>query len=244
VQGHECLVFFLGGIPQPDTNNPGKFLGMSGFSKNPTNPFLHPNMTGGANRNPPLFDFNAGRLQQTGDGNGMPAYLDSLNSSSTQPPQNYYTYFGNNNGSGYDPNDVNFVGTTGASPSAESDPLGSTSPIALTFASLQPLSGGITVRVTASPSPNPYTTGPTVGGTSLVYQNAQSFQIISAGTDGVFGVGGVYASSNTASPLTPEDATSPLAQSLLPVVLSNSSDPGLRTVERDNLTNFHNGSLE
>jgi general secretion pathway protein G len=249
-QGHECLVFFLGGIPQPqiDPNNPaqptGKFLGPTGFSKNPTNPFLHPNMAGGTNRNPPLFEFVAGRLQSQGLFNGslMPGYLDSLTNAQTNPPQSFLVYFSTNNGSGYDPNDVNFVGNPGLIPPpfAETDTLGQsfigTTPAMSLLFNVPGLQNG-----TSSPSPNPYTNN-LPAPTSVSYQNPQSFQIISAGADGVFGVGGIYGSTNpTASPLAAYPLSPPAPP---PQLVPNGADPGERTLERDNLTNFHNGKLE
>jgi prepilin-type N-terminal cleavage/methylation domain-containing protein len=56
LEGEECLVFFLGGIPIP-----GTVLGCSGFSTNPSNPAFHI-----ANPNtsiiPPFFSFESNRL--------------------------------------------------------------------------------------------------------------------------------------------------------------------------------------
>ena len=58
-------------------------------------------------------------------------------------------------------------------------------------------------------------------------------------------MGGWYNPNATTGSLIPEDSTSALQSSLgSAVTLSNSSDPGLRTVESDNLTNFHNGKLD
>src|SRR5208337_1568064 len=56
LQGHQCLAFFLGGIPQITASG----YGMSGFAKNPSNPFVNANVT--TNRQPPLFEFDSGRL--------------------------------------------------------------------------------------------------------------------------------------------------------------------------------------
>jgi general secretion pathway protein G len=239
MQGHECLVFFLGGIASPvfDPTNANVIgtAGMTGFGKNPTNPFSN-NLVGknmyNANRNPPLYDFNAGRLRvqvnpTTGFAvTGMPYYLDSINANVDQVangPSGFLAYFSTNNGAGYDPNDVNIV---------EADNLGSTAPnpISLTFQT--------NLGTTVSPSPNPYTTGFPSGVSSVQYQSAQSFQIVSAGNDGVFGVGGFYNTAPSANgTLAREDSGSNNA-------LSNSSDANLRGLERDNLTNFHNGTLD
>ena len=98
LQGHECLVFFLGGVPN---GIGGTVTGMTGWAKTPTNPF-----TNSPNRTPPLFEFNNSRLV-TNPMTGMPGYIDSLNSSTVVPPQNFFAYFSTNNGAGFDPAYVN-----------------------------------------------------------------------------------------------------------------------------------------
>jgi general secretion pathway protein G len=239
LQGHECLVFFLGGIPLRSLAGTTTVISMTGFGKSPTNPFTHSiqpaanvnNPMYSANRNPPFFEFNTSRLV---DGraalisgsppayfHGMPSYLDVLGTPQTVTGNNYLAYFSTNLGAGYDPNDVN-LGTD-----TDSNQL---SPIAVDFS----LTASVTSR---SPSPNPYTSTPPVlgaGVTSVTYQNGQSFQIISAGLDGQYGLGGMYSpdSSGSSVPLPPENG------------ISNSTDVGVRLLERDNLTNFHNGRLE
>lgn len=247
LQGNECLVFFLGGIAQPGPSS--NILGMTGFAKNPTNPFLHSlaptsgtNVMYSGNRNAPLFEFAPGRLRMN-TATGMASYVDSLNATNNQAAA-FYAYFSTNNGAGYDPNDVN---------ASESDS-NATSPITLTYLSNQTLSGG--GKYTSSPSPNPYTSGQTApfsasagqGVGNVAYHNPQSFQIISSGVDGVFGLGGIYNSSTTSSSVLPaEDQTSALGTAFntgTNLNLSNSTDGALRTVESDNLTNFHNGKLE
>ena len=83
-----------------------------------------------------------------------------------------------------------------------------------------------------------------VGSSSPVvsYLNAQSFQIISSGIDGLYGVGGQYAPPSSAS----ATSTNPL-----PLDATNDIDPGpggndttIRQREQDNLTNFKAGSLQ
>jgi len=238
LQGNECLVFFLGGIPQPSFDSSGNvsgILGVTGFGKNPLNPFSNsipptgsgttgpPSPMVSANRNAPLYEFNAGRLRLNTTTN-MAIYVDSLNGTNNQAAA-YYAYFSTNNGSGYDPNDLN---------SSEMDNNG-LSPLTLKFLAPQ--------GTTTSPSPNPYTTGPPFGVSNISYINAQSFQIFSSGTDGVFGVGGFYNTATTGGqPLpnyAPPSASPPAATD--PV---NSTDPQLRVFEWDNLTNFHNGRLQ
>ena len=61
LQGHECLVFFLGGIPLQTASG----YGMTGFGKDPTNPFtnnLNISSNYSNNRQAPFFEFNPGRL--------------------------------------------------------------------------------------------------------------------------------------------------------------------------------------
>ncbi len=227
LQGNQCLVFFLGGIPQKitDSNSGNVTVGVTGFGRNPLNPFSNNNPGNAmynANREASLYEFAPGRLGI--DPNGMGLYVDSMNSSNAQANA-YFSYFSNNNGSGYDPNDINDIGP------GETDSLASAQPLTLYF--LVPQS---TTATTSSPSPNPYTTGmPSGTGTSTVtYINANSFQLFASGSDGVFGVGGYYNanSAGAALALPPENA------------ISNSTDTSLRTLEWDNLTNFHNGRLQ
>ena len=90
---------------------------------------------------------------------------------------------------------------------------------------------------------NPYTsttTAPTTGVTT--YLNPQTFQIISSGIDGQYGVGGQYSPDATGEAL-PLDPNSNFPKGIyLPYV--NTTDATIRIRERDNVTNFHNGKLE
>ena len=87
-----------------------------------------------------------------------------------------------------------------------------------------------------SSAPNPYTSLPTVPNTGVTsFLNPQSFQIISAGIDGQYGVGGQYTPNTTGEAL-PLDTSVPDPY--------NTSDTTIRVRERDNITNFHNGKLE
>src|SRR5262249_41230545 len=105
LQGSECLVFFIGGIP---VQTPTAF-GVPGVSKNPTNPFMNSvigstNYSG--NRTAPLFEFAADRLVLANDASSnvgpagysasfIPGYVDTLNSQS--PNKAFYAYFSLNN---------------------------------------------------------------------------------------------------------------------------------------------------
>jgi general secretion pathway protein G len=258
LQGHECLVFFLGGVPLPAT--PGSAtstFSMTGFGKDPTNPFTN-SIVGSsmysANRQPPFFEFNAGRLfldptrldaaQHNVPGYrqcNIPGYVDSLTGTAPIPGTsvNFYAYFSAYGNGNYDPNDVNFP---------ETDPSGGVSPaIGLKYSVGFPVWTGqgnptqVLFNLDQSPAPNPYTTTLTAnnpGGAlpsgTVGYQKPQSYQIISPGADGLYGVGGQYQppSSSASIPL-PFDSANVI----------NTTDSNVRTREYDNLTNFKAGTL-
>lgn len=185
LEGDECLVFFLGGIPNPDAGT------VSGFGKDPLLPFTtqmasaNPRMRSD-NRTPPRFEFRADRLKDL-DGDGMPSYVDPLGS--TSRPYAYFSGYGNNQ---YDPNDVN-LGDDGL-------------PNARGFLAANPLVGG--TNTTLSPAPNPYTSNapiPPSGVTRASFLNPQSYQIVSAGADGQYGPGGRFSSTGTGDRLPGDD---------------------------------------
>src|SRR5271166_4042361 len=241
LQGHECLVFFLGGIPFQTASG----YGMTGFGKDPTNPFtnnLNTSTNYSNNRQAPFFEFNPGRLvlDPTNPYSALlptfpqiPGYLDSLGNTLGNGQINFYAYFSAYGNGGYDPNDVNFT---------EADAYGN-SPIGLTFNVTFPVPVGATITNTSvSPAPNPYTsalTAPFSGTIPLAttYLNPQTFQIISSGVDGLYGVGGQYTPNVTGEAL-------PLDPNLSNYVPSPLADNTIRVRERDNITNFHNGKLE
>lgn len=228
LDGHECLVFFLGGVPNHDgIQNGGTYVytlnGVAGFADNPLNPFLRENPLAGAagitpttDRVEPFFEFRAERLVDD-DLDGIPGYVDTLG---TGDQSRYFAYFSSYQGGGYDPNDVNLA------MAAEQAPVG------MGFLINYPVvdASGTVGRATVSPLPNPYTTGlPTpAGGSTASFKNPQSYQIISAGRDRLYGVGGQYDETNPTTRLT-----------------INSVAPGDdRVRERDNITNFSNGTLD
>ncbi len=244
LQGHEALVFFLGGIPQV-TSTSG--IGMTGFCKNPTNPFVGPNATGGGNRQLPFYQFDSSRLffdtsnpyagQTLGKAQlilpQIPGYLDSLGNATLTfnplAPINFYAYFSSYGNGNYDPNDVNF---------AEVDdqlngPIGMV--FKVNFSISVPAMTGV-ANTAGSLVPNPYTSTLTVPGTQApTFINPQSFQIISSGIDGLYGMGGQY-NPNSAAEALPLDTTAN--------VYFGTTETGIRVRERDNVTNFHNGKLE
>ena len=211
LQGHECLVFFLGGIPLPNpipTANgfpdPSTVtFGITGFGNDPTNPFTN-SIIGSpmynANRQPSFFQFNPGRLfadptnfSMNGNPPLMPGYYDTLNSG---PPnagsgtgQWVHTIAG-----GQGP--VGFYAYFSSYGNGNYDPndvnifeldQNLSGPIGLQYAVNFPTYQNTTNPPTAiSLSPNPYTTTVTIGTASgtVTYQNPQTFQIFSPGVDG------------------------------------------------------------
>jgi general secretion pathway protein G len=250
LQGHECLVFFLGGIPLQSTEG----YSMTGFGTNPANPFTNSivgNSMYGANRTPPFYEFAPSRLvidatNETAP--GIPGYYDTIGDTQLTPGGtvtnrrinyqngqiNFYAYFSTTGlGGKYDPNDVNFLAT-------END-------CYLTYYGRNVAGSTLNSRRTqglnpVSPGPNPYTNSTTFPPSGTVsYHNPQSFQIISAGYDGLYGIGGQYAPP-PATPALPIDATS-VQPSPLPSKNPNPNvEPAslgkLRDRERDNITNF------
>jgi prepilin-type N-terminal cleavage/methylation domain-containing protein len=246
LQGDECLVFFLGGIPlqDPATGN----FGMTGFGKDPVNPFTN-SVVGSAmysaNRQPPAFEFNAGRLFLDPNNpsvslNGMvipgiPAYYDNLGNAPPGPASttlNFYVYFSGYGNGVYDANDVNFQN--------EVDSVTGAGPIGLKYQHAG--------TIYPSVYPNPYTTTLTVTTNGTVtFEKAQTFQIFSPGLDGLYGVGGQFiapaAVNSTASlplPLDLNDSfTGPIGGTI-----NTLTDQTIRIRERDNLTNFQSGTLQ
>jgi general secretion pathway protein G len=239
LEGHECLVFFLGGIP----NQTGTVLGMDGFAKNPANPFQ--NSLDTTARYNSFFEFKGDRLIDD-DNDGIPGYIDSLDTS--QGSARYYAYFSAYGQNGYDPNDVNF---------ADPDPNGSTNALyrafRVNFGVLNPLNASIVGSV-GSFAPNPYTTSDPYPNTlvfSPAFQNPNSFQIISAGRDRSYGLGGQYLANSTGERL--PYPTDPNAHPNWPTgdVPSGASgwpgesvQAGIRLIEQDNLTNLATSKLE
>lgn len=251
LQGHECLVFFLGGIPYQ--NIPGNFS-MSGFGKNPANPFTNnissdPNLGGkpnpwySGNRDTPLFEFVNSRLVLDPNGtSGVPGYLDTLGNpaptGAPNAPINFYAYFSAYGNAGYDPNDVNFL-------PENYDTVNLVRPELQYHVNFPVPPAASPPTPALSPAPNPYTSvsSAAYNGTTYVsttFLNPQSFQIISSGVDGTYGLGGQYLPD--ASESLPYDTTPVPGGG--PYINNNILRFGIRISERDNVTNFHNGKLE
>jgi prepilin-type N-terminal cleavage/methylation domain-containing protein len=163
LQGYQTLVFFLGGAADPSGSG-----ARVGFSTNPTLPLdTSSGSLGAANRKGPYFDFPPARLQllpsdgQTQKNVPYPAFIDTYG---TMP----YLYFSASKSG----NDYN--STYNTSPPSNNNPY------------TGPQTGSTAAGTTFSVLPFQ------IGGTStsMRFANANGYQIISAGKDGMFGNGG------------------------------------------------------
>jgi general secretion pathway protein G len=284
LEGYQCLVFFLGGVPSFKVETTAlpvgglvSDFGMTGWGNLPANPFqittlvntsttpyTYTTVVPAPSRTPPFFEFKGDRLIVPANSlSGIPAYYDPLGDPLDPETTNFYAYFSAYGNSAYDPNDCNLY-TVKTSPISANRPL----PPYITptlpgfmenddvnsrmlYAPSLMFSNGTTTTdfsnntslVTKSTAPNPYTSTPSyrMSGAGVVkptYLNPQSYQIISAGRDGLYGWGGQFIANATEStlPLDLDPSTTPF----FPVTV----DGTIRNRERDNLTNFKNGSLE
>lgn len=241
LDGAECMVFFLAGLPGRVDGQPTT----TGFSQNPANPAISAlNTTLGANRTASMYDFRPGRMVDNypknnagGAGNGFPEYLDGLSGADSQP----FVYFSSYEGAGYDPDDVNY-----AEEGAKSDGTF----VAGAWTADSTISSGVGGKfykggtTIASPAPNPYTNGsalPATGTTNPEFVNKSTFQIISAGFDNQFGIGGTYkATGGEVLPYATNQGAVYESGALSTATLGAS----IRERERDNLTNFKGGRLD
>jgi len=212
----ECLLFFLGGVMDDAAIGPGQVP--RGFAKNPVNPFAPPNDTvnpgGGTvvalatNREGPFFEFaDINRIKDI-DKNGINEWYDPL---PNQP--NPYLYFSAYEGRGYNLGELP-VQNAGANYFFIHDFYRVSSVAATQANGLLP---------PAVPSATP------TGSQTLPGQKPQSWQIISPGYDGVFGVGGIFNLS--------------LLNSGLIAGFDNAGNPIYDVAAYDNLTNFNGGRL-
>jgi general secretion pathway protein G len=181
LEGDECLVFFLGGIPVPSQQSAGNGAhpGVLGFASNPANP-ADPTST---SRIGPFFEFDTNRLvalRASGPGHHYYSYLDNYGLSDgfgkllAGVPYLYFSSYKSRNGyNRYFSVDNNSDCTTfGVWPYIQSGPAAS-----------------------APSSP-------------IMYLKPNSFQIISAGADVTFGpgtppTGGVFWTPSTAAAMYP-----------------------------------------
>ena len=212
LEGHECLMFFLGGIPIND----GETISMAGFDKNPSRPFtsatlLAPTNMRSDNRNLPLHEFKSNQIVDL-DNDGIPGYVDTFNSGNATRYLAYFSAYGNN---GYDPNDEN------GEISVETNDAGQ--PVGRSFR----VNVGTGNNAILSPAPNPYTSNDPISANRAQFQKPSSFQILSAGGDGLYGPGGRY-DAGTGDNL-PSDTV---------------VTPDQRLSEKDNVSNFATSRLD
>jgi general secretion pathway protein G len=230
LEGDECLVFFLGGIPTGQyldlTNNPLRPAvasdvrkyppGVSGFSKTPHWPCQR--VAGGAGLEGPFMEFVSGRLIDS-DRDSFWELLPFRKPS----PEGPYVYFSAYEGAGYRPDDLNLAQEP--APNLATVPVADFLvlwPLVAAYPGVQGSGTGVDPYFVRSLGPNPYTVGASHPGTplplgfSVRYHKPDSFQIISPGPSVGYGHGGEF----------------PLDERV-----DNTDD-------KDNLTNFSPGALE
>lgn len=192
LQGHHCLVFWLGGIPTNPNNpaTPNVAPGCLGFSNNPTDPApKNLAVSTGAKKGPFYPDFKTSRLKHESNpaagGGGFLYYLDPMNdpdpnnpnAPSTQPSQasllaakqkafpfsRPYAYFSSDIAGNYNLNDCSFLSVA------------------------------------------PYFVDQNF--TSNRFMNPKGFQIICAGKDGMYGPGGNLTGWTSTSGIVPASAS-------------------------------------
>jgi prepilin-type N-terminal cleavage/methylation domain-containing protein len=255
IQGAECLAFFLGGIPQvtdsATTVGSGLVYSVVGFGKNPVNPMQNAVVT--SNRSTPLYEFRPGRLVDL-DGNGFPEYLDGLGGNSPRP----FVYFSAYEGQGYDPDDNNYNYVNGFGAylgDPDDDPTYTQATPPGIFGGFSTPNAPTAFRnvpkrtdIISSAEPNPYTADvplpvDATGNIDITnhkpreYINKNSYQLFSAGVDNNFGIGGQFDTNNTETSL-------PFPLAAEATATGQSLPPTIRSRERDNLTNFKNGTLQ
>ncbi len=106
LEGPECLVFFLGGIPTP----PGSPPGCLGFSKNPSDP-AKASAGAGESRYGPYYSFNAARLVRTANPTAT-NFLNYLDAYGKTPYAYYSSYGGGNDYNASSTNDCSYLSLT------------------------------------------------------------------------------------------------------------------------------------
>lgn len=204
LNGAECLAFFLGGIMEAGSTS-GTYI-PRGFSANPTHPFFRPvpGMNNWGSRIGPFADLKPSRLVDDPDPiagalDNMPVYIDAF-PGSTNP----YQYFSAYGGRGYRLKGVD----TSAAAKADDE--------RMWISTTEPTLYSVYLQKDNESGSNEPT------GTAW---NAKTFQIISAGADGQWGIGGEV-----------NDGGVPTGTGIY-----RSYDK--RSVERDNVTNFKGGPL-
>jgi len=205
LNGAECLAFFLGGIMEKSGEN---YI-PHGFATNPLNPFYRPASSSDpwGSRIGPFATLKPSQLvdDTTGGTDDMPLYLDAFPGS--RAPYQYFSAYG---GRGY-----RIFGVDNPAPT------------------MAPTAATVDDEVVWFDSSNPtlfsvYLQKDNATGSALpkgTPWNPKGYQIISAGRDGLWGVGGQVGDDG---------------------IQTNGASPyrdGARAVEKDNLTNFRGGPL-
>jgi general secretion pathway protein G len=159
LEGEECLVFFLGGIPKVLATG----VICTGFSTNPSDPSYHTHNTPAGDVVPPLFDFPSARLTLGPSGHAY-VFLDSYG---TGMPYAYFSSYKSANGYNRYYYDGFATNSDCASLTAINASGGS--------ATLWPYASSMVAGATPATPPT--------------FLNPTGFQIISAGKDGLFAPG-------------------------------------------------------
>ncbi len=225
-------------MPQAITTSSGTGWGVTGFNRDPVESRSPRRPTRRAGR-PPLFEFAPQRLVDL-DGDGFPSYVDPLSANNVQAEQHPYAYFSSYGNNGYDPNDVQLRERRARRERRR--PAGRRQPSAGTFT----VSFAVEQHGHPAPPSRPRRTRTRTGDATRParrspWVNPQSFQIISAGRDGLWGLGGAYDASSTSGrlPVFASDQTA-----VTPNDTTNAEASSLRVRERDNITNFSGGRLD
>jgi prepilin-type N-terminal cleavage/methylation domain-containing protein len=175
LEGDQCLVFFLGGIPGPFGS--GTTPSVTGFSTNPSNPAWH--IANGGDVTPPFYEFPSSRLVVV-QLNKNSIVINTQNPPITRSTKHY-----------------SYLDTYGSSDGFGN--LLSGQPYAF-FSAYKTRNGynryGVSECPTLGLSSGPYFE---VSGTPQKFLKPSTYQIISAGSDGQFGPGGGPWTSATAS---------------------------------------------
>lgn len=235
MEGHECLAFFLGGVPEHTKTSSG----VSGFSVNPLNPFTSPQEP--PKPPAPQWPYSSNRSAPFYSTRIMPTTGGKVACADIHGNKSWYAYFSAYGGAGYDPDDVN-------APEVDDD---SGLPNILgaihTNAAATPKGNTVRADIVLSPAPNPYTDDspfPTNAAGDYVpaerrrrkFYTDTTYQIISAGDDRQFGIGGEYSPKQSeALPFYATASKGFTGQTLTKAV---------RLREKDNVTNFSAGKLD
>jgi len=174
LEGDQCLVFFLGGIP----SSPGGTNACLGFSKSVGNP----TQAGGERLK--FYEFQPARLTQIHDTPATPAQFNKFFSYVNAHLNKPYAYFSpGRRGQG----SYNSTWVTGTAPNTRGTGLGGPPLVGTTPNPYRNSDCNFTAK---SLGVNPYASvWSTAAPAAISFINPDSFQLISAGRDGVFGPG-------------------------------------------------------